>query len=165
MGPKGAAEILYRAELSDPKKIAARIKEIGEALVAEGISALDQQARSLRRPELDRATLLGVGLGGTVRRAQGGGERHAGVGVMEERVGRACDRNGGARLELVGLPLTVHEFGGFVGFHGHPPGSCGVGQHAIAARPLASNGSTIHRLPMVYGPCFVRRDGGPRLPL
>src|SRR5262249_55789614 len=27
MGPKGAAEILYRADLSDPTKIAARIKE------------------------------------------------------------------------------------------------------------------------------------------
>ena len=27
MGPKGAAEILYRAELDDPDKIAGRIKE------------------------------------------------------------------------------------------------------------------------------------------
>jgi propionyl-CoA carboxylase beta chain len=27
MGPKGAAEIVYRSELSDPKKIAARVKE------------------------------------------------------------------------------------------------------------------------------------------
>jgi propionyl-CoA carboxylase beta chain len=39
MGPKGAAEILYRAELSDPKKIAARIKEYQDRFANPFIAA------------------------------------------------------------------------------------------------------------------------------
>jgi propionyl-CoA carboxylase beta chain len=39
MGPKGAAEILYRAELSDPKKIAERIKEYQDRFANPFIAA------------------------------------------------------------------------------------------------------------------------------
>jgi len=39
MGPKGAAEILYRAELSDPKKIAARVKEYQDRFANPFIAA------------------------------------------------------------------------------------------------------------------------------
>jgi propionyl-CoA carboxylase beta chain len=39
MGPKGAAEILYRAELSDPTKIAARIKEYQDRFANPFIAA------------------------------------------------------------------------------------------------------------------------------
>jgi propionyl-CoA carboxylase beta chain len=39
MGPKGAVEILYRAELSDPKKIAARIKEYQDRFANPFIAA------------------------------------------------------------------------------------------------------------------------------
>jgi len=39
MGPKGAAEILYRSELSDPEKIAARIKEYQDRFANPFIAA------------------------------------------------------------------------------------------------------------------------------
>jgi propionyl-CoA carboxylase beta chain len=39
MGPKGAVEILYRAELGDPKKIAARIKEYQDRFANPFIAA------------------------------------------------------------------------------------------------------------------------------
>jgi propionyl-CoA carboxylase beta subunit len=39
MGPKGAAEILYRSELADPIKIAARIKEYQDRFANPFIAA------------------------------------------------------------------------------------------------------------------------------
>jgi propionyl-CoA carboxylase beta chain len=39
MGPKGAVEILYRSELNDPEKIAARIKEYQERFANPFVAA------------------------------------------------------------------------------------------------------------------------------
>ena len=58
--------------------------------------SLDEYRGAFRRPKLHGAHLLGVGLGASAGSTQRRGEGEAGVGVIEQRVGRRGDVDGGA---------------------------------------------------------------------
>ena len=111
--------------------------------------ALQEQRRSLRLPELDRATLLGVGLGATSGRPQGGRQRHARVGVVEERVGGGGDPDGGLRQRDGGGVLAALR----QGFGASPaPGDRRL--EIVAGERLA-----LARAPLRFGDPLLREQG------
>src|SRR5262249_60327946 len=72
--------------------------------------SLDEQRRTLRLPQLDRARLPGLGLRCAAGCAQPRAERAPGVSVIEQRVGRRCDTDGGAReLDCCRMLTTSRE--------------------------------------------------------